>query len=647
VDVEATSGEIMVTVALGGGGGDKFALGGSVAVSVADGSITAQAVGGSTIDATGNSGDVTIAASDDTMVVTVAGGFAGSGTAGVGIAASTTNVLNTTEAVVDDSKITSDHGDIDVTAGFVPSKSSSLSSLNLKNAPITLPSVDSSQIYDLAVGGAGAGKVAVGLAITVNTVTNTVKALVRNGSTVTADGAVLIGAYDQSTINTLALGAAGAGNVAVGGAIAANVIANTIESDIDDSTVIAGTTFELDAETTAIIRALGIGASGSGTVAVSVSALGNAVANTISALITNGSTVKSGGNATITASELAPSVIPTWVIPSDQQAALTSSLSYSPIDLTADILAVNVSVAGSGTVAVAAAVTGNVIHNTIKADITGSTVLAGVTAGSGDAYTVTNSSAAVSLTSKSEDKIISVTAGVGASGTVGVSALLFGNVITSSIESEITDSTVRSGGAMQLKASDDSSIRSVGLSIAASGTVSVGAIVAANVVTNTVKTEIAGSTVTSGSSLDVTALNDSTIYGFTTQVSGSGVVGVGVVFAANVIANTTDAEILNYGATASNVTTAGALTISATDQSTIDAFAFSVAGSGTVAVGVGLSANVIANTVHAGIEGGSTITSGSTIDISALSEPIIGRRGGPGLGHGQRDRQHRYSGHNG
>ncbi|MFY9853591.1 MAG: hypothetical protein WAK26_06920, partial [Terracidiphilus sp.] len=236
---------------------------------------------------------------------------------------------------------------------------------------------------------------------------------------------------------------------------------------------------------------------------------------------------------------------------------------------------------------------------------------------------ITNANAQVSLISQSEDKIISVTVGVGASGTVGVSALLFGNVITSSIESEMTGSTVYSGGQMQLKASDDSSISSVGLSVAASGTVSVGAIVAANVVTNTVAAEIDGSTVNSGGALDLTALNDSTIYSFTGGVAASGVVGVQVSFAANVISNTTEAEILNDGATASNVTSAGALTISATDASTIDALAFGVAGSGTVAVGVGMSANVITNTINAGIEGGSTVTSDSTIGVSAISESVI------------------------
>jgi hypothetical protein len=439
VSVEATSGEIMVTAAVGGGGGDKFALGGSIAVSVADGTITAQTVGGSTIESTGSSGNVTIAASDDTTVVTVSGGFAGSGTAAVGIAASTSVVLNTTEAVVDNSTITSDFGNISVTAGFVPSASSqnttsSLSGVNTANIPLALPGVDSSQIYDLAVAGAGAGKVAAGVAITVNTVTNTVEALVRDGSSVTASaGSVTVGVYDKSTINALALGVAGAGNVAVGGAIAANVIANTIESDIDDSTVSAGTTFELDAETTAIIRAVGIGISGSGSAAVSVSALGNAVANKISALVTGGSTVTSGGNATIIASETAPSVVP-WTAPS----SVGSALNDSPIDLTADILAVNVSVAGSGTVAVAAAVTGNVIHNTIAADITDSTVLAGVKDNKDGTYTIKNANAGITLSSQSEDKIISITAGVGASGTVGVSALLFGNVVTSSIESTIT-----------------------------------------------------------------------------------------------------------------------------------------------------------------------------------------------------------------
>jgi len=649
IDIEATSGETMVTVALGAAGSDSFALGGSVAMSLADGNITASVVGGSMLTATAADPDAAndqyafmLDANDDTTVVTISGGFAGSSSSAVGLSLASTNVLNTTETLIDHSTITTTLGSISDKAGFVPTGKSQPSTLSESNLPVNLGSYNLSDaggsgIYNLSVGGAASGDLAVGLAITENAVANHVEALVLDGSDLNSAASVTIGAYDSSAINTLAIGAGFSGSTAVGGAIAVNVIANTIESDIDDSTVSADTSFELDAETTAIVRAVCIGASGSGSVAVSVSALGNAVANTITAEITGGSTVTSGGSATINAIESAPSLVP---LPASVKSEVDSVLTNTPVDLDADILAINISVAGSGSVAVAAAVTGNVIANKITADISDSTVLANVTHNV-NGYSITDTAAAaeaagtVTINAESEDKILAITSGVGASGAVGVSALLFGNVITSTIQSEITDnSKVYSSGLMSLYAYDDSTIRSVGLGVAASGSVSVGAIVAANVITNTVESEIAGSTVDSFSTstttdaLDITALNNSTIYSFTGGVAASGVVGVEVFFAANVIANTTRAVVESYTPTNnstldSSVTTSGAIDISATDESAIYSLTFAVAAGGTVGVGVGVSANVIANTVDAGIIGGSTVDSDSTIGISATSEPVI------------------------
>jgi len=86
----------------------------------------------------------------------------------------------------------------------------------------------------------------------------------------------------------------------------------------------------------------------------------------------------------------------------------------------------------------------------------------------------------------------------------------------------------------------------------------------------------------------------------TTGVAGSGIVAVLVSLSGNVITDTIKAGIVNEGVIRSQVD-AGALSISASDTSTVDALAFGVAGTGIVAVGVGLSANVITSTIHADI----------------------------------------------
>ena len=224
---------------------------------------------------------------------------------------------------------------------------------------------------------------------------------------------------------------------------------------------------------------------------------------------------------------------------------------------------------------------GNVVHNSVKTTISGSTVRAGYNA-TGTA--IINGNADVFLTSLSEAGILAVSVGVGASGKVAVQATGFGNVITNTTSALIeSGSTVRSGGITDLTAKDKSHISSIGLSIAASGNASISAIIGANVITNTVDALISASTVSSGSILNISAASNSTIFSFAGGVAASGSVGVQVTMAGNVVTNKTRATIKD----ASDVDSIGAITISATDASIIDAIAFGVAGSGTVAVGVG------------------------------------------------------------
>ena len=86
---------------------------------------------------------------------------------------------------------------------------------------------------------------------------------------------------------------------------------------------------------------------------------------TVTATITGGSTVSAGGDVVVSAIDHAPSVLPDWMLSDEKEAELDEDLEGTPIDLNASILAINVSVAGSGTVAVSAALTGNVVTNTI------------------------------------------------------------------------------------------------------------------------------------------------------------------------------------------------------------------------------------------------------------------------------------------
>jgi hypothetical protein len=334
-------------------------------------------------------------------------------------------------------------------------------------------------------GGVGAGGVGVILSLSANVITTTTKASISAASDVDAAGTVSLLAKNTSSIDALAIGVA-AGGAAIGVALAANVITNTIDASISGSAVdVTAGGLNVTAESSAIIRALAMGVSAGG-FAVNVSVLGNVIVNTVTARIT-GSTVYAYDDVSLTARDIAPSIIPDWIVPSDDQDDLDGFLEDSPADLTnANILAVLVGVAGAGSTAVNVSLSGNSITNTIAASIDDSTVRSGVSA----AGATTHAGSDVSLSALSGSRILAITAGVGASGDVAVNFTGFGNLIgvgnlTPDVEATIKGgSYVRTSGAVNLSALDESSIITVGLSIAASGGVAVSGVVGYNRIEN-------------------------------------------------------------------------------------------------------------------------------------------------------------------
>ena len=149
-----------------------------------------------------------------------------------------------------------------------------------------------------------------------------------------------------------------------------------------------------------------------------------------------------------------------------------------------------VGVAGSGAVAVNAVLSGNLIIDTVRSDIIGSTVKAGY---SNSGVEISGSASSLNLSALSQNSIIALTVGVAGSGAVAVNATGYGDVITDTTAATITGgSIVDSAGAMGLTAHDQSNITSFGVGVAGTGAVAVSALLAANVVTNTVETEISG-----------------------------------------------------------------------------------------------------------------------------------------------------------
>jgi len=268
------------------------------------------------------------------------------------------------------------------------------------------------------------------------------------------------------------------------------------------------------------------------------------------------SAVTTDGAITVSAQDLAPNIIPEWIIPAQYQDDLDSVLNDSPVDLEGNILSATINV-GAGGVAVNVALVGNLIVNTTHALIENSTV----TSTNGD----------IAVTSTSDAGIMSLNVGV-AGGGVAVDVVGYGNQITNIVKSSVeAGSGVDAGGAVAITAVNTSTIRALGIGVAA-GPVAVGVMAAGNLIVDTVDAKVDASEVTSGTTLDITADSNSKIMALTGGVA-AGAVGVHVAFSGNMITSFSTAEVI----AGSTLEAGGALAIRSTNNSSIDALSFGVA----------------------------------------------------------------------
>ncbi len=623
VDLSAGILAIMVSVA----GSGTVAVSAAVSGNVITNTVTAK-VDGSTVRA---GGDVVVSAVSDSGIVAITVGVGAAGTVGVQATCFGNVIVNRADALIQGNSKVVAGGLVDVSAigsstvssiavSVAASGSVAVSAIvganvitDTLNAAITDSEVTSgttldvdaesrATVYAFGTGVGASGVVAIQALIAANVIVDRTSATITN-STIDAGGAIGVTAYNKSSIDALVVGVAVSGTVAVTVPLVVNDITNTTEAALTGSHVTGDSSLAMAAESSNVIRAISVGVSASGTVAVSVSGLGNVIHNTLTCLVT-GSAVVVAGNVSLLAKDVCPSFIPEWMLPADKKEELNTALEDSPIDLDCNILAVMVSIAGSGTVAVSGTVSGNVIINSITADIVNSQVV--------------STSGSVSLYSSTDSGIIALTVGVGASGAVSVAVSGFGNVITNTVEAMVKQgSTVGAATFVSLTALDESIIRSVAVSISASGCVAVSAIVGANVIVGTITAGIADSSLSCGTTLDITSQTTSTVYAFATGVGASGVVAVQALIGANVIVDTTSAVILN-----STVYAGGAVTLTAEDTSEIDALVVGVAASGTAAIEVPIVVNDITNATGAAITN-SNLTSGSALTLKAESSNVI------------------------
>ena len=625
--------------------------------------IEATIEGGSTVTV---GGLVDLSASDNSTIRSIGLSAAGAGGVAAGVLVGANVVTNTVSAMVCGSTVIAGSND------YVVSPTETVSDVGL-----WLSAASDASILGFTGGVAGAGGGAAVLSLSANVIANRTEAGINDrvydedgdliedaavASHVEADGAIAVTAGDSSTIDALAFGVSAAVGGAIGAALAANVIANTIESGIAGSVVNTDSSLAMTSESSAVIRALAIGVSGSGGFAVQVTALGNVITNSVTATISGDSLVTAAGDVTLYASDIAPSLIPFMDAVGDRipdqhgdpndpdydanakspKENLVDSLDGSPIDLTGNILALVVNVAGSGGVAAGVTVLGNKIANVVEAGIVNSTVKVGVepsdTYDPADGITASdylvNEDSDLSLTARSHARIIAVSAGFAASGIAAADAIVFGNSIDNIVTATASDqSVVHVGGAVDLSAVDESDITALGLSFAGSGTLAGSVVVAKNDIgdddgTN-VSSAISGSTVLTGGNVTASAVENASILSFVGGVAVSGVGSATLSLTLNHIDNAVEVSIGNSvgaGATVDagvfNAGARGAISLTATDTSTIDSIAIGLSASALGAAGAAVAKNTVDNDVSAGIID-SIVSSDWTITLDAVSVAVI------------------------
>lgn len=607
LNVTANEDNKTIDVALGVGAasnsqsGTKAALGGSFNTTVIDNEVKAS-VNNATIknaeDKTGNA-KVNVAANNYSKGYKGAGGVSytkGSDTnIGAGIAGNINILDKTTTAEINNSKL-SNVSDVDVKANNRGGKTDDIVSFGAGGTVITGGS--SSYSFDGAIG--------------VDVIGNTISALINNNSTIDATGAVNVGAYSNIRNSNIA-GAlqfsTAKGGLGVGLGTIVNVINNTVQAQIVDSTVLNSASVAVNADQIENLKflAVNMGLTTSG----ASSAMANAIVNVLNSDIysyINGGSVNSNG-------------------------AVSSIANYnSNIEGMTDVFGLAL---GQGNT-----LGGNIISNVYTND-TQSKINSTVTAGG-----------KVSAKAQSQETIDIIPIAVAIStGKFGAAANIGANVIVNSTLAEVGGNITSNG--LDVIAYDNTDLTSRGGTLAGStGGAGVGGSIAVDVLNKNVTAKISdGTTVTSTNGkvtvsasasnasggtkrddgtyietdiADIAKILEGTDYDslknwqMTYDLAGGKSAGVSGSLITKVVNNNVSASIGN------DVTiTAAAMDVLANDYVIINAIVGQLAAGGTAAVGGSAFVNVVTGSTTASIGDNTTIKSSGDVNVIATNKEVV------------------------
>ncbi|PUE20245.1 leukotoxin LktA family filamentous adhesin [Limnohabitans sp. WS1] len=545
VQVDATSSGNIGSIAAGLAGGGTNALAGSNTTNAITSQVLAQM---SSVTQSAASSSLRVKALDSSIIKSFAGTVSGGGTAGGG-AAFALNFLGRTATNADSSK--------GVKAQVLNS------SLNSGGA-VQVQALSSGLIESMGMAVAGGGSGAVSGSNTTNLLEDDIVATWSGGSLNGTATSLTVQADDSATVRTLAGNVAGSGGGAFGAAIAVNQVGSAVQATLTGMTLNAAPAVVVDADMRGEIKSVAASGAASSGASVNGSFTTNQLTASVKAQATSVTQATNGGAFTVSA------------------------------DNDSDIFSLAGTISGSGAAAIGAAVAVNEMGGDVTARVADSTLRA---------------TGALGVTATSSGTIKSVAAGMSGGGTVALAGSNTTNAITSQVLAQVSGVTQSaSSSSVRVKALDSSVIQSFAGTVSGGGTAAGGAAFALNFLGRTatnadsskgVKAEVVNSSMSSGGAVQVQALSTATIQSMGMAVGGS---GSGAVTGSNTT-NLLEDEITATWSGGSLYGTATSLTVQADDAATVRTFAGNVSGSAAGAFGAAIAVNQVGSAVQAHLSG--------------------------------------------
>lgn len=304
-------GEVEVWAASGSGGGTA-GFAGSIAINDIGGSTTARVSDGAQVLASDN---VKVVAEADDRIEARAGTVALGGTVGGGGAIAINDVRNATTAEITGSgtsvnALAKGSDTISVDNGSLASSGSTLDDRQQKDAlqGTAVVASSTSEVETILANVSGGGKVGVAASVSVNMLSGSTTAQVKDGASVQADATgaesaqqARVGAYHHDDV-TAGVGGVGVGGaVGVGGSVDTTILSHQTLAQVQSATVAARNQVAVKAAHTAATQQIVVGAGGGGAASLSLS--GNVLLAKMNtqALVDGGTLRSTGGNVTVQA----------------------------------------------------------------------------------------------------------------------------------------------------------------------------------------------------------------------------------------------------------------------------------------------------------------------------------------------------------